>query len=986
LPLSQLEILADHMIRSITRRGVRRIVFAGVSAVVCSLSLHASAICGADVDPRFETARVHFQRGRIAEALEVYDQLAEQKVDPTRVAIGKSRCLEFQGDWQAATEAVEDAVKLNDADPLLATRLAEICLAQGRFDDATQHLARALELNAQLPQAKLVEADLFAAQGKLKQADDGYHWFVKYYNMHQPEEAETLLLVARGASQYARWHGVPQIFDFVVNTLCTDALAKDKECWQAHLIAGLLLLEKYNRAQAIPELKHALAINPHVAEVHAGLALAALQDRGLADAAAHAKRALDANPRSPFALRVQADILLEDGLTAEAIKSLELALAVNPRDEAALGRLAACRAMEDGLPPEAELDDLFGHLDAIDEAETKTPSRFGALVAAAAGWNPHPGVLLFAAGEQLESRKKYDIAERCYRQAVASMPQLAAPKSALGMLYMRTGRIPEAQKLLDQAFESDPYHVRVSNMRKVLKLLDGYQTITTDHFIIRVDSQADLVLGRYMAEYLEAEYPALVQQYGYEPATRTQFEVYNKGKGLSAHQWFSARMVGLPWVQTIGASTGMIVALASPTGLEKPFNWARVVKHEFVHILTLQQTNFNIPHWFTEALAVLSEDAPRPERWNQLLVERVPRGELLNLDTLNHGFTRPRSDNDWQMAYCQSRLYAEYMIEKFGPDKPQELLAAYRRNQTTDQAIPQVFGVEKAVFEQGYREYLDSLVTGLKAQKIEESITPGAAEREYKAHPDDTRIAARYAWELFKISKRRDARKIALEALDVNKTEPLAIIVMAYLELRAEDVPAAIGWLEPALDRDAPHPRVLDLLAELRFKQDEFDQAAELYELGLKHVPDHVPWMRGLAATYAKQKDIERLKPVLERLMAADGDNASVRKSLARFALEDEQFAEAIRYGRQALYIDVLDVETHRILARAYAGQKEFDKAMAEWSVALELKPGTTEIAIELARAEAAAGKKDAALKRLKKILDREADNAEAQKALDELE
>jgi tetratricopeptide (TPR) repeat protein len=972
--------------RCVSRGRSLSITLACLAAVVAIFTSPVQCWAAADADPRFDEARVHFQRGRIDEALEAYEKLAGDKVDPTRVAIGKSRCLEFRGNWREATEILEEAVKLNDADPLLATRLAEIYLAQGRFEDAGQSLSRALEIDSSLPQAKLVEADLFAALGKLKHADEGYHWFVKYYNREQPEDAETLLIVARGASQYARWHSVPQIFDFVVNTLCTDALAKDKQCWQAHLIAGLLLLEKFNRAQAIPELKKALTINPQAAEVHAALAVAALQDRGLAEAAAHVQRALDANPQLPFALRVHADILLEDDSRAEAIAALERALAVNPHDEAALGRLAACRILEDGPPRDSELNDLFAHLETIAEAETKSPSRFGALLAKAAVWNPHPGPFLYAAGEQLEARKKYDLAERCYRQAVASMPQLASPKSALGMLYMRTGKIAEAQKLLDQAFEADPYHVRVSNMRKVLKLLDGYQAITTDHFVIRVDSQADLVLGRYMAEYLEAEYPALVKQYGYEPAERTQFEIYNKSKGLSAHQWFSARMVGLPWVQTIGASTGLIVALASPTGLEKPFNWARVVKHEFVHILTLQQTNYNIPHWFTEALAVLSEESPRPELWNQLLVERVPRGELMNLDTLNHGFTRPKTPNDWQMAYCQSRLYAEYMIDNFGPNKPQELLVAYRNNLTTDQAVPQVFGVEKAAFEQGYRDYLEMLVDGLHARKLEESITPGAAEKEYKAHPGDTRIAARYALELYKISKRREARKIALEALETNKTEPLAIIVMAQLELRAEDVSAAIGWLEPALDRQDPHPRVLDLLAELRYKQGEFDEAIELYELGLSHVPDHVPWMKGLAAALTKNKDFDRLKPVLERLVVADGDNASVRKSLARLALEDDQFAEAIRYGRLALFIDVLDIETHRILAKAYVGLKDYDKAVDEWSVALQIKPGASDIEVDLARAEASAGRKDAALIRLNKLLQRDVDNADALRLRDELE
>src|SRR6185369_12870205 len=120
-------------------------------------------------------------------------------------------------------------------------------------------------------------------------------------------------------------------------------------------------------------------------------------------------------------------------------------------------------------------------------------------------------------GSKLELRKKFDLAERCYRQAIVSMPQLSAPRSDLGMLYMRVGRNGEAGKILDKAFEADPYHVRVSNMRKVLKVLDGYESIETEHFVIRVDGQADRILGRYMARYLEEIYPELVRQFGFEP-------------------------------------------------------------------------------------------------------------------------------------------------------------------------------------------------------------------------------------------------------------------------------------------------------------------------------------------------------------------------------------------------------------------------------------------------------------------------------------
>ncbi|HLJ12338.1 MAG TPA: tetratricopeptide repeat protein, partial [Planctomycetaceae bacterium] len=401
--------------------------------------------------------------------------------------------------------------------------------------------------------------------------------------------------------------------------------------------------------------------------------------------------------------------------------------------------------------------------------------------------------------------------------------------------------------------------------------------------------------------------------------------------------------------------------------------------------LTLQETNFNIPHWYTEALAVMSEESPHPELWNQLLLERVPQGEIMNLDNINHAFARPKTQLDWQMAYCQSRLYAQYMIDKFGPEKTGELLAAYRNNLSTDQAIPRVFGVEKPVFEQGYRDYLEAIVADLVGRKLEPSLTPAAAEKEYRDRPDDTRAAARYAYELSKLGKRKEARKIALAALEINKAEPLAAVVMAGLELRSEDLTAAVEWLQPALDRDDPHPKVLEFLADLRLKLEEFPEAANLYELGLKHDPDHVPWMKGLAIAHLKSFEFEKLRPVLERLVVADGDNAGPRKRLAQMALDDNDFAQAVHFGRMALHIDVLDVETHRILGESYSGLKQFEKSADEWSIALQLKPDAPDIEVELARAEAASGNKEAALERLEKLLERDPDYAPAETLRDEL-
>ena len=145
-------------------------------------------------------------------------------------------------------------------------RLAELQLARGRLADAEKTAEAAVAASPDNAAARLVLADVYAQTGRFPEANAAYRWFIRFYNARQPEDAATLLLVAHGSVQYARWNHNTQIFHFVVNTLCPDALKNDASAWEAHLISGSLLLEKYNREQAVPELEQALAINPRAAE------------------------------------------------------------------------------------------------------------------------------------------------------------------------------------------------------------------------------------------------------------------------------------------------------------------------------------------------------------------------------------------------------------------------------------------------------------------------------------------------------------------------------------------------------------------------------------------------------------------------------------------------------------------------------------------------------------------------------------------------
>lgn len=939
-----------------------------------------------EAQPALAPIREHLLKGRYAEGAEACAELAAELQTAPAVAVLWSQCLEEQGDAAGAVARVAEALERQPDSPVLLGRLAELQYRRGEFAECAATLLRALAADPDELRSHIVQVSLLRDTGREDEALEASRWFIGHYNRLQPESAEVLVGIARGVELFALWNPKSPNLNMIINTLCPDALKADKQYWPAHEVAASLLLAKYNKAQGLPELKKALALNPQASSIYARLAEIAWEDRDLVEARQMVERALEIHPNCISALLVRSDLQREGG---DPIASKETLAAVETLNPAAVGlwsRRATAALFDEGFPGDAELDDLFTRLQDNQPLSDAAQSGFGRALAKAALINPRPAQFLTEVGRQAESKFKFDFAERCYREAMRLSQRQPEPRAALGLLAMRTGHLEEAREILDQAFESDPFHVRVSNMRKVVKLLEGYETLETEHFLIRYDSVADRILAKYLAEYLESVYPDMVAQYGHAPAQKTQFELFHKAKGVSAHSWFSARLVGLPWIQTIGASTGMIVALSSPTAGERSYNWARVAKHEFVHILTLQGTRFNIPHWYTEALAVLAEETPRPELWNELLRERVPAGKLLNLDTINEGFTRAKNQRDWNFAYCQSRLYAEYLQQRFGADATHRLLEGYRQGLSTAQALRQLFQVEQAEFEQGYREYLNQVVAQLKGEIPEEPETHlPTAEKAYRAQPDDPAVAARYALALSNVNKRKEARKIAQGVLEKQPRHPEASLVMARLSLRAEDTSEAARWLDEALDRTHPDARILEARARLHLEEKEYLPAAELYELGLRQAPSHVAWQKGLATALLRAKQFDRLKPVLEQLAISDGDDPLVRRKRAELALNENDYPTAQTYAELSLEIDVMNPETHEILARALGELGQFDRAAREWGTAAECQPKEPRYRVEQARALGKAGRPAEGVAVLQELLKTQPGHTPAQQLLEEL-
>ena len=381
---------------------------------------------------------------------------------------------------------------------------------------------------------------------------------------------------------------------------------------------------------------------------------------------------------------------------------------------------------------------------------------------------------------------------------------------------------------------------------------------------------------------------------------------------------------------------------------------------------------------------MLNEGYPRPQAWNDLLVARSAAGKLYDLDTINVGFIRPLSSDDWTLAYCQAELYARYMLDRFGDQAIAKMLAAYGDNLTTSEAVERALGTSKADFEDGYRDYLKKLIDALPAAAKQREMTLGELQKALSKTPKDPALLAKMAQAQLGRKNYPEARRWTDAALAIEPRQALACYVRARLHLVVGETTEAIKRLEEGLDRNEPQENVLALLAALKLKAEDYPAATELYELGAASDPTNNKWQKSLAAVYLRSGD-KRLADVLTKIASTDADDAAVRKKLAQLALESGDHAAAARWALEALRINVMDTELHRWRGQALAALEKPSAAADEYATAVELEPDDAALRIALARSYEAAGDRGKARAAVEALLARESDNEEGIELLEKL-
>jgi cellulose synthase operon protein C len=347
-----------------------------------------------------------------------------------------------------------------------------------------------------------------------------------------------------------------------------------------------------------------------------------------------------------------------------------------------------------------------------------------------------------------------------------------------------------------------------------------------------------------------------------------------------------------------------------------------VARHELTHAFNLTQTDYLVPIWLTEGLAVRAEGTKRFDATETLLRDRLSDGTAFTLDTIARGYHNFGSPSDVMLAYHQGYQYVRYIETTHGAEAIARLLDAFRLGLDANDAIRRACGVEKPALEKGYLDHLRALVRG--APRTEKPMTFAELEAAHKKSLDQVDIAARLAAEYARRGKPADARKLVDAVLAKEQGHPGASLVKARLLQRDKDTAGARAVLEESARLNPEDVRVLSALGRLQVERKELDRAAATFEAVRARGGVSLDVLETLAQLHDATKQPDKLALVLEEIAARSPDHLAVRLRLAKLHAGNGGRPEKAEYwAREALFVDVMNEEAHRFLIAALRAQKK---------------------------------------------------------------
>jgi tetratricopeptide (TPR) repeat protein len=883
-------------------------------------------------------ARQALAVGRYADAEKAFSALV-QGPDRGLALLGLSRVQLTTGRYVAAEATAVQAAKLPQVAARAYTLQAEALHARGELDAAERAFTLALRDPSAL-RARVLLGRLLLERGKREQAEPHLHALIDAYNDDRlgDDRGAGLCYVAMAARALRSMHDANDTF--------REAGLQDEKRVETQLEWASLFLEKYDIRHATESVEQALAHNPESPEAHVLMARLSLQ-RAMDFPAAteHLERALRVNENLVSAYVVRAGMALRDMDIEVADRELDRALAINPNHLEALSVRAAARFLADDTP-------------GFEQKKREVLRR-----------NPRFSRMFSIIAEYAEWEHRYEELTAMAREALRIDPEDELAYAMLGMNLLRAGDEVGGRKALQEAWKRDRFNVHVFNMLNLYEhVIDkDYEAFSSAPFSLRMHRSERVVLEPYLGPMLTRAYDDMRKRYGFTPQGPLRVELYDEA------EHFSVRTTGLPNVGVQGVCFGKVITAISPRA--GAFNWGQITWHELAHVFHLQLSKNHVPRWFTEGLAEYETMIARPEwkreedydLWLAFEQDRVPR-----LSDLNRAFTQARTPQALMTAYYASARAVVYLVERFGFDKIALMLAAWGRGQRTPEVFSRVLGIDVTRLDADFRaherrrlsRYDDDFFVDFSRYEDLKTLR-AAAERT----PTSASAQAELALGLLVADDFEGAKQAVSRALARDPKHALAHFAATRIALERGDTEGASRSLRAIVDQGIDGYILRVLLARGELASGRNDQARIEAERAVALDPEQLEAYRVLLDVASKLGDEVLGRRVLRAVADLDQHDRIANLALLAALRGSKDWAELVKVGERALYIDPAEPRVHAWLGEARLETKSPEQALFELDRALALdydKPA--KVRLLRARALLALGRRSEAKREVERV------------------
>lgn len=720
--------------------------------------------------------------------------------------------------------------------------------------------------------------------------------------------------------------------------------------------------ERYATAAKIrPKLPDALA-------GHAGIVYHSQHKLDVVEKAL--KEALEINPNHIDSQLLMAQVDFEEERYADAKKKIDAALSVNPNHARGLAMLA------------------------LYYVEMNQPDKYTEVEARAKAIKPVCPDFYCDIGEMMENKRGFNTAAKYYETAIKLDPEYWRGYYGLGMNTSRQGVDGEekGKEMLLKAFKKNKFNVWALNMIKSLDRIIGdkeqkikpvYAASKTDHFTIKYFGKEAEIVRPYLEEWAEAAYASQSKRFGFEPEGPLTIEL------CYSFQDQAARTVGLPNLGALGVCFGKLCTVVSPREGGKdhpPFNWRKVLEHEFGHVMVLQMSDFRVPRWYTEAFSTYLEDDSRINS-DRMMIDAIARGEIKDIDKMNEYFR-----GNMLMAYVHGRYVIEYIDKKYGFDAHVKAIKLFKQGKKLDEALVEATGASIAELNKGQHEFVKQSFKDVrlrasfnKADVLKQEL----AAKEEKATAQDI---VNLAISNLSMRKLAEAEKLANQALEKDAKCVDAINVLGTIAFEKKDLELAKQKYQEstAIDPDKSF-NAWHRLGVIYKKEGKTTKAIAAFEAARKSYPRYIgpdnPHHE-LPELYA---DLE--PPQLDKALQVWRDGVRINTEDKEAALNGLKLAvkmkdpkAAVEFANAHISIDPYVLDVHKMAGKAYEELKDYAHAVREYRVAGAIDAQDVDNWVNLAKAYKAQDKKAEALVAARKGFDIDNTHKEAKELVKELE